>query len=94
LGPAAKLALYGAALLIAAGNGITTPTLPAYASKRAAASGQGLTLGTLQSASALARVLGPALGGVLYQTIAPSAPYYAGAAGFLLAMALATARLR
>jgi MFS family permease len=93
-GPASKLALYGAALLIAAGNGITTPTVPAYASRRAAASGQGLTLGTLQSASALARVLGPALGGVLYQGIAPSAPYYVGAAGFLVALMLAIARLR
>jgi MFS family permease len=89
-----KLALYGAAMMIAAGNGVTTPSLPAYASRRAGRDAQGLTLGTLQSASALARALGPALGGVLYASIAPSAPYFVGAIGFVLAAALAVARLR
>lgn len=93
LGGAAKLGLYLAAMLIALGNGLTTPTLPAYASRRAGRDAQGLTLGTLQSASALARVLGPALGGLLYATITPSAPYYTGAAGFLLAAVLAFSRL-
>jgi predicted MFS family arabinose efflux permease len=46
---------------------------------------QGLTLGTLQSLSALARVLGPAAGGLLYQAIAPTAPYVAGAIGMIAA---------
>jgi MFS family permease len=86
--------LYVSAGLIAAGSGITTPTLSAYASQRARADAQGLTLGTLQSASALARVLGPALGGVLYNWVTPSAPYYVGAVGFLAAMALAIARVK
>jgi MFS transporter, DHA1 family, tetracycline resistance protein len=93
-GGGARLALYTAAMLIAAGNGLTTPSLPAYASRRAGAGAQGLTLGTLQSASALARVVGPALGGLLYATLAPSAPYYAGAAGLVIAFAVAAARLR
>jgi MFS family permease len=94
LGGGATVGLYLAAMLIALGNGITTPTLPAYASRRAGVDSQGLTLGTLQSASALARVLGPALGGLLYAGIAPSAPYYTGAAGFVIAAVLAFARLR
>jgi MFS family permease len=94
LGGLAKVALYASAMLIALGNGLTTPTLPAYVSRRTGVDTQGLTLGTLQSASALARVLGPALGGVLYQYVAVSAPYYAGALGFLLAAAIAFARLR
>ena len=47
-----------------------------------------MMLGSLQSLSALARVLGPAFGGLLYQTIAPSAPYYAGAAGMAIAAVL------
>jgi hypothetical protein len=46
-------------------------------------------LGTLQSLSALARVLGPAVGGLLYQALAPGAPYFAGAVGMCIAAALA-----
>jgi MFS family permease len=93
LGAWSKLGLYGSAMLIALGNGLITPSLPAYASRRAGRDAQGLTLGTLQSAAALARALGPALGGLLYAAVAPSAPYYVGALGFLAAAALAFARL-
>jgi DHA1 family tetracycline resistance protein-like MFS transporter len=88
-----KAALLTAAALIACGSGLTSPTLPAFASQRASATTQGLTLGTLQSASALARALGPILGGALYATIAPSAPYLIGAAGLLAAVVLAIVRL-
>jgi predicted MFS family arabinose efflux permease len=42
--------------------------------------------------SALARVLGPAAGGLLYQFLGLRAPYLAGAAGMVIAWAL-TARL-
>ena len=70
------------------------PALPAYSvSRRAGATEQGLALGTLQSASALGRVVGPALGGLLYSTFSPTAPYTFGAVGLLLAAALAAARL-
>src|SRR4029077_6862889 len=79
LGRYALLGLFGSAGLIAFGNGLCTPTLPAFVSRRAGADAQGVTLGSLQSASALARVLGPAAGGVLYQALNPSAPYYIGA---------------
>ena len=90
----AKLALYTSAGLIALGNGLTTPSLPAFASRRATAATQGLTLGTLQSASALARAAGPLVGGALYATIDPRAPYLTGAVGLLAAALLAVARLR
>ena len=92
-GPAARLALYVASGLIALGNGIVQPSLPAYVSRRAGATEQGLALGTLQSASALGRVVGPALGGVLYSSLSPTAPYSLGAIGLLLAAVLAAARL-
>jgi DHA1 family tetracycline resistance protein-like MFS transporter len=92
LGHFALAGLLVSAGLIAFGNGLVTPTLPAYVSKRAVAGTQGVTLGALQSASALARVLGPAAGGFLYQTINPSAPYYIGAAGLILG-ALVASRL-
>jgi MFS family permease len=93
-GGAAKLALYVSAGLIAAGNGMTQPSLPAYASRRATATTQGLTLGALQSAAALARATGPLLGGVLYASLDPRAPYLAGSLGLIVATIIAAARLR
>jgi predicted MFS family arabinose efflux permease len=94
LGAWGKLALFTAAGLIALGNGLTTPSLPAYTSRRAIATAQGTTLGTLQSAAALARAVGPLVGGALYAAIDPRAPYFIGAAGLALAGLLALARLR
>jgi predicted MFS family arabinose efflux permease len=69
------------------------PSLPSYVSRRAGATDQGLALGTLQSASALGRVVGPAIGGVLYSSISATAPYTFGAVGLLFAAILAAARL-
>jgi predicted MFS family arabinose efflux permease len=89
-----KLALYTSAGLIALGNGLTTPSLPAFASRRASTGTQGVTLGALQSAAALARAAGPLVGGALYAAIDPRAPYLIGAAGLLAATLLALARLR
>jgi DHA1 family tetracycline resistance protein-like MFS transporter len=93
-GPWGTLALYTSAGLIALGNGLTTPTLPAFASRRATGTTQGITLGALQSAAALARAAGPLVGGALYAAIDPRAPYLIGAAGLLAATLLALARLR
>jgi MFS family permease len=88
------LALYTSAGLIALGNGLTTPSLPAFASRRASVTTQGVTLGALQSAAALARAAGPLVGGALYAAIDPRAPYLAGAIGLAAAGVLALARLR
>jgi MFS family permease len=85
VGPGGRAVLAGAAMLIAAGSGLVSPSVSSYVSRRADRSAQGMTLGSLQSLSALARVLGPATGGLLYQIISPSTPYYAGALGMLLA---------
>jgi MFS family permease len=89
-----KAALLVASGLIALGSGLCSPTLPAFASRRASATTQGVTLGTLQSASALSRALGPIVGGALYATVDPRAPYLVGAVGLGLAALLAVARLR
>jgi MFS family permease len=90
----ARAALYASAALIAAGSGLVNPTLPAYVSKRASPTTQGLTLGALQSASALARAVGPLVGGAFYASVDPRAPYFAGAVGLAIATAVALARLR
>jgi len=85
----ALLALFIAAALTALGSGLSTPSLSSLVSRRAGVNAQGVSLGALQSASALARTLGPATGGLVYQVLGHSAPYLAGAAGFVVALALA-----
>jgi predicted MFS family arabinose efflux permease len=89
LGMLSVPALYLSAALIALGNGLVTPSLPSYVSRRTPPDAQGMTLGSLQSASALARVLGPACGGLSYALLNPSAPYLLGAAGMVVAAAVA-----
>ncbi|MEA2698582.1 MAG: transporter, family, tetracycline resistance protein [Myxococcales bacterium] len=81
--------IYVASGLIALGSGLVTPSLSAYVSQRTARDAQGVTLGSLQSASALARVLGPACGGIFYAAINPSAPYLLGSVGMIVAALLA-----
>ena len=88
-GSAALFGIYLASALIALGSGLVTPSLSAYVSQRTARDAQGLTLGSLQSAGALARVLGPAVGGICYGAINPSAPYLLGSAGMIAAALLA-----
>jgi len=83
-----KAFLYGAGALIALGSGLVTPSTSSYVSRRAGPAMVGLTLGVLQSAAALARSLGPASGGVLYQAFGHIAPYIASGFGVLVAAAL------
>ncbi len=61
-----------------------------YTSRSAGASAQGMTLGLMQSLSALARAFGPLAGGVAYETIAPWGPYALGAGGFAVAALMAS----
>jgi MFS family permease len=71
--------------VIALGSGLVNPSLSAIVSRLGSSDGQGSILGVLQSAGALARVFGPAAGGLLYQSFGPRTPYGAAAAGMLLA---------
>jgi len=82
-------ALYASGAWLAVGNGLTQPAVPAFISRRAPADRQGATLGTNQSFSSLARTFGPALGGLLYASVGPRAPYVAACLGMLVATALA-----
>ena len=73
--------LYAGAAFIAAGSGLNSPSLSSYTSRLASADTQGLTLGVMQSMSALARVVGPVTGGLAYELLGMRAPYYLGAVG-------------
>lgn len=65
-------------LFTAFGNAFLTPTLVSLLSQQAGKQEQGQVLGVNQSVGSLARVVGPAAGGVLYG-FHYSAPYWAGA---------------
>jgi MFS family permease len=77
--------LYAAMGVIAFGSALTSPSLSSFVSKCSDAESQGVVLGVLQSAGAFARVCGPAMGGMLYQTVGHSAPYVAAAVGMAVA---------
>ncbi|MBI3653861.1 MAG: MFS transporter [Acidobacteria bacterium] len=81
---------------IAFGNSFVTPVLNGLASKSVNAAWQGRVLGVLQSAASLARIIGPALGGVLLGMDAHKdasqygrTPFWTGAAIMLIAIGLA-----
>jgi DHA1 family tetracycline resistance protein-like MFS transporter len=86
----AHVMLYVGSCLTAFGTGLLTPSLSSYVSRRASSAAQGTTLGVLQSMNALARVLGPAAGGLLYQFFGMRGPYSAGAIGMFAAGLIAT----
>ena len=54
--------------------------LSSLASKQAGANERGLVMGTYQSATSLARIIGPSISGALYASIAFNAPFLAGVA--------------
>jgi MFS transporter, DHA1 family, tetracycline resistance protein len=89
LGPLGRPAMVVGSCTLALGYGLVTPSLSSYASRQAGREVQGAVLGVLQSGSALARALGPAMGGLLYQFLGMRAPYGVGALGMFAAALLA-----
>jgi MFS family permease len=81
--------LFASGGVLAVGNGFTQPSVLGFISKQADATAQGATLGTNQAFAALARVIGPAVGGFLYGAIGPRSPYVAAALGMGVALAVA-----
>ena len=68
-----------ALLVLVTGQGLVTPTLSSIVAGRARADRRGSALGIQQSAGGLARVVGPALGGALFQHVGVAAPSVLGA---------------
>lgn len=75
--------------LLAFGNSIATPVLMAMASELAPARERGEMLGVFQSVSSLGRIIGPNIGGVLFNTISAAAPYFVGSGIMLIPFGLA-----
>jgi DHA1 family tetracycline resistance protein-like MFS transporter len=61
------------------GMGAFTPSNSALASKQSTAHDRGVVMGTYQSSSSLARVIGPFASGPLYGVLGAKAPFLAGA---------------
>lgn len=81
------------ASLLATGNGLVSPVTSALVSRMSSAEEQGLNLGVIQSASALARIFGPAVAGVLFERVAPGAPMFVGAAVVVGVLVLVSPRI-
>jgi len=63
----------------AIGVGLFNPTVSSMVSKTAAKNERGAVMGQYQAASAMGRVLGPAMSGILYSKISVAAPFALGA---------------
>ena len=73
-------------LLVAAGQSLCTPALNALVVARVANDEHGTALGAQQGLSALARIIGPAIGGLSFEALGVGAPFVEG--GVALAVAL------
>jgi MFS family permease len=83
-------ALLGGLVLFGIGLSLMNPLLSTLASERAGPSRRGMVLGVAQSASGLARTIGPVATGVLYARIGPGAAFVGGACASFVALIVAT----
>jgi DHA1 family tetracycline resistance protein-like MFS transporter len=73
-----------ATVVTSAGTGLHMPSVSSYISRRVGPETQGVTLGLMQSAGALARATGPLLWGLLYDGLGLRVPFYVGALAIVL----------
>lgn len=81
--------LSAAALAMAAGNGLSLPSLNALVSRNSPPAEQGYNLGLSQSGAALARMLGPVAAGPLFERLGPGVPMIFGAGAVAIGAVLA-----
>jgi DHA1 family tetracycline resistance protein-like MFS transporter len=85
--------LFVAVMLMAYGLSVLTPSINSRSSQRTANDQQGGIFGLTQSASSLARIMGPLWAGMLFSTFGPNWPFWSGAAVMLTVWALSLIRL-
>lgn len=71
--------LFASLLVLAFGNAFTNPVIQAVASENVPKEEYGGTLGFLQSAGSLGRIVGPALGGEIFFRFGKDTPFYLAA---------------
>lgn len=77
-----------ALIILATGSGINNPSNSSLLSKLAPADSTGGVMGIGQSMSTLGRILGPAVGGYLFDKAGAASPYWLGAGVMFVAFAL------
>jgi multidrug resistance protein len=84
--------LVTACATLALGMGFHSPSMTSSISRVSGADEQGGILGVAQAVASLARIIGPAWGGYLYDRFGVTSPFYAAAAflGFALLLSLVT----
>ena len=87
-----ELQLYIGLFFLAVGSALVMPSCSALISRYTPDDRQGLALGVFRSLGALARVIGPLAGGLLYWSLGSWSPYVVAAVVVLIPLAL-TARL-
>lgn len=85
--------LVPALLALTVGQGLVQTTMSSALAGRADPARRGEVLGAQQSAGGLARVIGPVLGGALFQRVGVGAPYVAGAAVMAVVLLLVQAAM-
>ncbi|HQW67579.1 MAG TPA: MFS transporter [Gemmatimonadales bacterium] len=85
---------YGALTLLGAGFGMAGPSMIGLASRRAAATVQGRTLGVTQSASSLARIVGPIVAGLVMQASSDGGAFQFSALMAAVALVVAATTLK
>lgn len=83
-----------ALLFMVVGAGISNPSLTALVADSAHEDRRGEALGIQQSASALARVIGPPLAGLAFDHVGIGAPFTLGALIYVLAIGIAFRKLK
>jgi len=81
--------LYGVALLIAIGNGLSYPSLTSLVTKATPSREHGSMLGLAAAIGSLARFLGPIVSGFFYDLARARGAFYAGATFTCIALAIA-----
>lgn len=84
--------LYVALFFLPLGNGLANPTIQALASENVPPEEYGGTLGFLQSSGSLGRIIGPIIGGIIFQSFGKDNVFYF--AGFIILALLVYSRLR
>ena len=86
--------LLGALLVLAVGMGFNNPSLSSMVSRLADPNDQGGILGLASSLASLGRVVGPAVGGYLYDAYGMATPYMTAAALMMVAFGVSFVGLR
>ena len=88
------LLLVPALLLLAAGQGFASPTMQATMTNAISPEVRGELLGVVSRWGALARVVGPLVGGFLFEHVGKGSPFFIGAALYALSVMILWSRAR